>query len=283
SSVSGFASASIVSKTFWIWLNPLLSKGYKSPLKIDEVPSLSPEHRAERMSRIFESKWPKPHENSKHPVRITLLRCFWRELAFTAFLAILRVCVMYVGPVLLRSFVDYTAGKRSSPYEGCYLVLILLVAKFVEVLSTHQLYFNAQKLGMLIRCTLITSLYKKGLRLTCSARQAHGVGQIVNYMSVDAQQLSDMMMQLHSVWLMPLQVGVALVLLYRALGGSAVTALIGILGALLFMVMGTKRNNRFQSNVMKNRDSRMKATNEMLNHMRVIKFQAWEEHFNKRI
>ncbi|XP_058770273.1 ABC transporter C family member 14-like [Vicia villosa] len=280
---TGFASASQFSRTFWIWLNPLLSKGYASPLNIDEVPYLSPQHRAERMSVIFESKWPKLEERSKYPVRTTLLRCFWKDIIFTACLAVIRLSVMFVGPVLIQDFVDFTAGKGSSVYEGYYLVLILLVAKFVEVLTTHHFNFNSQKLGMLIRCTLITSLYKKGLRLSCSARQDHGVGPIVNYMAVDTQQLSDMMLQLHAVWMMPFQVGIGLFLLYNSLGASVITAFLCLLLVLVFIVVTTRQNKNYQFKAMISRDSRMKAVNEMLNYMRVIKFQAWENHFNSRI
>ncbi|PQM39356.1 ABC transporter C family member 14-like [Prunus yedoensis var. nudiflora] len=83
--------------------------------------------------------------------------------------------------------------------------------------------------------------------------------------------------------LLTVQLAIAMFLLYNSLGAAVITSVVGIMCVLVFVVLGTRRNNRFQSNVMKCRDSRMKATNEMVNYMRVIKFQAWEEHFNKRI
>ncbi|KAI3910254.1 hypothetical protein MKW92_019630 [Papaver armeniacum] len=263
SNVSGYASASLLSRATWYWMNPLLTKGYESPLRIEDVPSLSPDHMAKETSQLFESNWPKQADKRSHPKQ-------WNCL-FTAFLAILKLCVMYLGPILLDGFVRFTSGKGFSSYEGYYLVLALLMAKFIE------------KVGMLIRSSLITCLYRKGLKLSCSSRQKHGIGQIVNYMAVDAQQLSDMILQLHNLWMMPIQVGIAIVILYSYLGISSLAAFVGVTAVMVFVLWGTKRTNKYQFGVMKMRDSRMKATTEMLNNIRAIKFQAWEEHFAEKI
>ncbi|CAH9109006.1 unnamed protein product [Cuscuta europaea] len=281
--VSGYATASLLSRASWNWMNPLLGKGYQSPLTMKDVPSLPPEFRAERMGELFERNWPKEGENMNHPVLKALIRCFWKQIAFTGFLAVIRLAVMYVGPMLINSFISFSSGDRSNPSEGYLLVLTLLIAKVVEVLSSHHFNFHSAKLGMLIRSSLITNLFKKGLRMSCSSRQAHGVGQIVNYMGVDSQLLSDMMPQLHALWMMPIQLVAALFLLYLYIGVPVLASLFTILVVIIFTLVISRMSNVFQFKLMEIRDKRMKAINELLNNMRVIKFQAWEEHFRKKI
>lgn len=280
---SEYANSSLLSRLTWQWLNPLLKKGYKVRLEIDDVPALAPEDEAQILYENFMKNWKHDGPNA---VRATLIQCFKKNIIRTGALALCRVSVMYVGPALITTFVTFKTVKQSGhqhPLLGYLLVFILLVSKMIDVLCSHHFNFQCQNLGMMIRSTLITVVYRKGLRLSNSARQSHGVGQIVNYMSVDVQQLSDVILQIHNLWVLPLQVVVALVLLQSVVGISMLAGLATMLTMVSYTTWGSRKQKRYQTSVMTCKDSRMKATSEVLNSMKVIKLQAWEEHFLKRV
>ena len=139
------------------------------------------------------------------------------------------------------------------------------------------------RMGNNVRTAVMTALYRKSLRLSSSARQEHGVGQITNYMVVDAQQLSDACLQLHVCWSMPLQVIIALVLLYQVIGTPAIAGIAAMIVITFTSLWITRRQKRFQGLLMQSRDRRMKAIAEILAYMKIIKLQAWEEKFEEKV
>ncbi|KAF9608613.1 hypothetical protein IFM89_010098 [Coptis chinensis] len=141
----GYVSATLISSCVAL-VESTVGKMLQIPFRIEEIPSLAPDHGAEVISQLFETKWPKPSENSMHPIRTTLLRCFWKDFVSTTFLAVIRLCFMCMGPVLLQQFGAFSSDKGNSPYGGFYLVAALLVAKIMEVLCSHQ--FNFQNVGI---------------------------------------------------------------------------------------------------------------------------------------
>lgn len=181
--ITRFYKANFFSKVSFIWLNPLLARGVQKPLVAEDVPQLSPDDKADKVyAKLMQSYDAQVEPRS---LRKALLRSFWPQLLFTGCLSFIKVCSVYVGPLLITRFVDYVSGEEAFPCEGLVLVAVLLTAKCIEVTSSHHYNFFSNKLGMVIRSALITTIYRKGLVLSSLGRQSHGTGPIINYMSVD--------------------------------------------------------------------------------------------------
>ncbi|KAG0581885.1 hypothetical protein KC19_3G017200 [Ceratodon purpureus] len=281
--IQGYAGSSWVSKLTWQWMNPLLQRGYDARLEVDDVPNLAEKDDAQNLFKRYSENWERIPEDTSNRVRTTVWRSFRRQFLQTGALALIRACVMYIGPALITTFVDFKGTGRGGLRWGFTLVFVLMVAKSVDVLASHQFSFQCTNLGMAIRSTLITVVYRKGIRLTNAARVVHGVGQIVNYMSVDVQVMSDVIQQVHNLWLLPIQVCTALGILYTVVGWSMLAGLMTMVGIVWLATWSSKAQKRFQGHIMKAKDERIKATSEALNAMKVIKLQAWETHFRGRI
>jgi ATP-binding cassette subfamily C (CFTR/MRP) protein 2 len=93
-------------------------------------------------------------------------------------------------------------------------------------------------------------------------------------MSIDADRIRDFSWYLQEFWSVPLQILVALFVLYKSLG---LASLVGLSAIVVIMIGNAPLKNlqeKFQDKIMEAKDKRMKATSETLRNMKILKLQA---------
>nr|GMD22187.1 ABC transporter C family member 5 [Ipomoea batatas] len=280
--VTPYSNAGFFSLATLSWLNPLLSAGAKRPLELKDIPLLAQKDRSKTNYKLLNSNWEKlKAENpSRQPcLAWAILKSFWREAACNAIFAALNTLVSYVGPYMISYFVDYLAGVETFPHEGYILTGIFFVAKLIETLTTRQWYLGVDILGMHVRSALTAMVYRKGLKLSSSARQSHTTGEMVNYMAVDVQRVGDYSWYLHDIWMLPLQIILALAILYKNVGIASVATLIATVISIVATIPLARIQEDYQDKLMAAKDDRMRKTSECLRNMRILKLQAWEDRY----
>ncbi|CAA2999502.1 ABC transporter C family member 5 [Olea europaea subsp. europaea] len=280
--VTPYSEAGLFSLATLSWLNSLLSIGAKRPLELKDIPLLAQKDRSKTNYKILNSNWEKLKSEAprKQPsLAWAILKSFWKEAACNAVFAGVNTLVSYVGPYMISYFVDYLGGKETFPHEGYILAGIFFTAKLLETLTTRQWYLGVDILGMHVRSALTAMVYRKGLRLSSSARQSHTSGEIVNYMAVDVQRVGDYSWYLHDIWMLPLQIVLALAILYKNVGIASVATLVATIISIVATVPLARVQEDYQDKLMSAKDERMRKTSECLRNMRILKLQAWEERY----
>ncbi|XP_057721837.1 ABC transporter C family member 5-like [Arachis stenosperma] len=284
--VTPYSDAGIFSLATLSWLNPILSLGARRPLELKDIPLVARKDRAKTNYKILNSNWErlKAENSSGQPsLAWALLRSFWKEAAWNAIFAGLNTLVSYVGPYMVSYFVDYLSGKQSYPNEGYVLAGIFFVAKLVETFTTRQWYLGVDILGMHVRSALTAMVYRKGLRLSSLAKQSHTSGEIVNYMAVDVQRVGDYSWYLHDMWMLPMQIVLALLILYKNVGIACIATLIATIISIVVTVPVARIQEDYQDKLMAAKDERMRKTSECLRNMRILKLQAWEDRYQIKL
>ncbi|KAJ4977501.1 hypothetical protein NE237_002607 [Protea cynaroides] len=284
-----FSTANFLSIITFSWLGPLLAVGNKKTIDLEDVPRLATADSVNGVFPDFKSKL-ESDGGSAGGDQITTLKLvkalilsFWGEITLTGVLAILYTLASYVGPYLIDSFVKYLSSPHQSRNKGYMFVSMFFLAKLVECLSQRHWYFRAQLVGIRARAGLTAMIYWKGLKLSNESRQVHTSGEIINFMSVDAGRIGNFSWHMHELWLVPVQVALALVILYKSLGLASIAAFVATVIVMLANLPLGKLQEKFQGKLMDSKDQRMKATSEILRNMRILKLQSWEMKFLAKI
>jgi ABC-type multidrug transport system fused ATPase/permease subunit len=288
------AGAGFLSVLTFSWMAPLLAVGHaKKTLVLDDVPGLELGDSVAglhlRFKKNLEALTGDGDSSGRNVVtafKLTkaLLRTLWWHVAVTALYALVYNVASYVGPYLIDSLVQYLNGDERYASRGQLLVLVFIVAKVLECLSQRHWFFRVQQAGMRARSALVAAVYQKSLALSGLSRRSRTNGEMINIVSVDADRVDTFAWFLHEVWLLPLQVGMAMFILYSTLGLLASLAALG--ATVVIMLANVPPGNmqeKFQEKLMGSKDVRMKATSEILQNMRILKLQGWEMKFLSKI
>ncbi|XP_028061846.1 putative ABC transporter C family member 15 isoform X1 [Camellia sinensis] len=277
-----FSNAGFWSQLTFLWLNPLFEKGQKQKLEFPHIPSIPQSETSFFASSLLEESLRK-QQTKTISLPKALLHAVWRPLAINGGLAGLNTIASYTGPLLITNFVNFLSAKHenSSIHQGLILAFIFFFSKTVESLSQRQWYFGAQRIGIRVRAALMVLIYNKSLSIKYGGMNN---GRVINLITVDVERIGDFFWYIHGVWLLPVQITLALIILYRNLGAAPSFA--ALLATVVVMVSNTPLANmqeRLHSKIMEAKDSRIKATSETLKSMRVLKLHSWESTFLKRL
>ncbi|KAI8344113.1 multi drug resistance-associated protein MRP [Chlamydoabsidia padenii] len=280
-------SSSIFNRLLFLWMSPMIQKGYKKPLTMEDLWNLQHEDQSRSLSEQFEKDWNRELKRKSPSLARAVAKTCGGKYALAGLLKLTKDLLQYTQPVLLKQLILWVGSYLTDhPQPADYGVLIavgMLLSSALQTICLHQYFHICFKTGMRVRSVLVTAIYRKTLILSNEGRQGSTVGEIVNHMAVDTTRIMDLFPNLHHVWSAPLQVCLAIGLLHNLLGPSIWVGVLILVLSVPINVTIARIMRKYQKTQMANKDMRIKLMNEILSAIKMIKLYAWEKPFMDKI
>eukprot|EP00644_Phytophthora_capsici_P003380 jgi/Phyca11/116574/e_gw1.31.204.1 len=266
-----------ISRVTFSWLSPLLAQGASQPLESDDLWPLEIEDDTERVTNTLREA---VGNNSSQSLWIPIRQAFGFNMYLAGACKLAGDCFGFVGPICINSLIKYVEDPKTalfvSSHYGYIMSIILFVASVLQTLCLHQHHHLVIREAIRVRSALTMLVYEKSLKLSSQTKSTLGSGRILNMATIDTNRILELFYVIHYSWAAPVQLIIGILLLVHYLGAASFAGVI-IMVILLPTSAGlSSQAAKISKKMLECTDKRLKFLTELFQHIRVIKFYAWE-------
>ncbi|KYM76972.1 hypothetical protein ALC53_12582 [Atta colombica] len=275
------------------WTRKIFRAGYKKDLEETDLYATLTQDRTNNLGEIIDKAWEREVEScakkkndSKPQLLRVLLRCFGKPLLLIGIAeAVMELFSRMYQPLLLATLLRYFAiDKKEWSDEVYYCAGGIILLSIMDAFITHYCVHCSFHIGLKIKVACTTLIYQKILKLSNSVLDSEtSVGQMVNFLSSDITRLEASLVDLHYIWIAPLQIVWITYITFFEIGWAA---LIGITVFLLFMPSQAFLAKIIAPLTLKSAektDNRLRLMNQVITGLQVIKMYVWEIPFSNLV
>lgn len=190
-----------------------------------------------------------------------------------------------MSPVLVNKFVGLISEGVSSETLTTTLIYGVLLGffGFLSGLFMQHYFYNGLKAYQVTTSILNERIFSHSLRLSQQARQHNQVGDIVNHMSSDSDNIADFPMVLGDLIMSTFLIIGVVAMLFYYIGVSAFAALLVLFTLAPLTIYVAKKFTYLDEEMMLHRDRRVTLMTQAMNAIRVVKYFAWEKSVSNEV
>lgn len=267
-------TSGIYSKSFFFWLNQLMTSGFQRVLQNDDLYPIDREMSSPSLQQRMKNAWSTATQDKRRAFFWAVLRANLKPFLFCVVPRLLQIGFKYTQPLLLSRTIDF-ANDASQPdsvgwgLTGAFFIVLLGIA-----LSNGFFYHMTFRFVTSVRGSLVSIIYSKTVDLSVTALDE---SVAVTLMSSDVQSICNGFQLIHDLWGVPLELAIVIYLLSRQLGIAAlVPVIISVISTVGIMSMA-KFMGHAQTIWMESIQTRVDVTATMLGSMKSVKMLGFSD------
>ncbi|XP_032226749.1 ATP-binding cassette sub-family C member 5 [Nematostella vectensis] len=275
-----------MSMMFMSWASPIVYKGFRKPLQMDDLGELSQYETIEvngtRIKRIWDEEV--DTVGLKHArLGKVLWRCVRTRLIMGMIMFVISQMITFLGPALfIRYILEYLAKQNTTSLGyGIALVMGLLLTEILRVAFLSFSFFLNIRTGTRARSMVYSLIYQKLSKLRNVGDKS--IGEFVNLCASDAQRIYEGVSFCNFLIGGPVVIIMAIIYTTYLIGPSALVGCGLVLLVFPIQMKVARLAGQLRGKVVRITDQRVRMMSEVLNCIKLIKMYAWDRSFADNI